>query len=63
MLRTDDPVRASKLLEQWVELGLLIVSDPNSGKQLRRYRLPSSSREASLFTNSLGKRKGETKKE
>jgi ATP-dependent DNA helicase RecG len=59
VLRSDDPVRASKRLKQWVELGLLVVSNPASGKQQRRYRLPSTSREESLFTNSLGKRNGE----
>jgi hypothetical protein len=28
ILRTDDPVKASKLIKSWVDLGLLAVANP-----------------------------------
>ena len=36
LLRTDDPVRASKLLKSWINLGLLVVSHPEAAKKDRR---------------------------
>lgn len=55
LLRTDDPVRASKLLKSWVDLGLLVVSRPESAKKDRRYRRPSRPVEALLFSTDTGK--------
>lgn len=55
LLRTDDPVRASKLLKSWVDLGLLVVSWPKSAKKDRRYRRPSRPVEALLFSPDTGK--------
>jgi ATP-dependent DNA helicase RecG len=55
LLRTDDPVRASKLLKSWVDLGLLVIANPQAAKQRRRYRLPGKPREAALFSLSFGK--------
>ena len=55
LLRTDDPVRASKLLKTWVDLGLLIVADPGAAKQRRRYRRPGKPRETTLFSLGFGK--------
>src|SRR5262245_59593272 len=53
------PVRASKLLKAWVDLGLLIVSNPDVAKQRRRYRRPSKPREAALFPLGFGKQPDE----
>jgi len=49
LLRTDDPVRASRLLKRWVDLGLLIVADPEAAKQNRRYRRPGVPMAPDLF--------------
>lgn len=40
LLRTDNPVRASRLLKKWVEQGLLVLVDPGAPKQQRRYQRP-----------------------
>lgn len=58
VLRTDDPVRASKQLRSWVRLGLLVIVDPRAAKQRRRYRLPGTA-EGGLFSRVLGKQPGE----
>ncbi|MBX6332629.1 MAG: putative DNA binding domain-containing protein [Gemmatimonadaceae bacterium] len=50
LLHTDNPVRASKMLKSWVELGLLVPVDPNAAKQQRRYRRPGVSPEVTLFS-------------
>lgn len=55
LLRTDDPVRASKLLRSWVDRGLLAISDPNAAKQNHRYRRPGASPIPALFDESSGK--------
>lgn len=55
ILRTDDPTRASKMLRNWVNLGLLLVSDSAAAKQNRRYRLPGTSPGQELFSELLGK--------
>lgn len=49
LLLTDDPVRASRLLRRWVDLGLLVVADPEAAKQNRRYRRPGVPLTADLF--------------
>jgi ATP-dependent DNA helicase RecG len=50
LLRTDDPVRASRLLKSWLQLGLLMVANPDAAKQFRRYRRPESLPEETLFS-------------
>jgi ATP-dependent DNA helicase RecG len=37
---TDDRIRASRQLKEWVDLGLLIVANPGSAKKIRRYKKP-----------------------
>ena len=54
LLRSDDPVRASRLLRAWVTRGLLVVVDPSSAKQLRRYRLAGGSVQEGLFSSLPG---------
>ena len=55
ILRTDDPIRASRQLREWVDLGLLVVANPLSAKKLRRYTKSDLDLERSLFANPLGK--------
>jgi ATP-dependent DNA helicase RecG len=50
LLRTDDPVRASRLLKSWLRLGLLVVANPEAAKQFRRYQRPETSPEETLFS-------------
>ncbi len=50
LLRTDDPVRASRLLKSWQQLGLLVVANPDAAKQFRRYRSPDATPEETLFS-------------
>lgn len=58
ILRTDDPVRASKLLKEWVTAGLLVVVNPTSAKQHRRYALRGQGEQPTLFSFSSGKQDG-----
>lgn len=55
VLRTDDPVKASRLLKTWVSLGLLVISNPAAAKQHRRYRRPGISPEQKLFSEAVSK--------
>lgn len=55
LLRSDDSVRASKLLKSWVERGLLEAVDATSAKQKRRYRLPGQRGTGELFSTVPGK--------
>lgn len=55
ILRTDDTLKASKLLKEWVEKGLLVVDNPQAGTKARKYTKPDSSPVQSLF--SIGDRK------
>jgi hypothetical protein len=59
-LRTDDPVKASRLLKIWVNLGLLVISNPDAAKQHRRYRRPGISPEQQLFSEAVGKQSSNT---
>ena len=61
LLRTDDPVRASRLLKRWVELGLLVVANPEAAKQRRRYRRPGVSVVPGLFAGGLGNQPNENR--
>jgi len=40
LLDTNDTLTASKQLKSWVEQGLLIVANPEAGRNVRRYTLP-----------------------
>lgn len=62
VLRTDDRVRASKLLKSWVKPGLLVVSNPTAAKQHRRYRRPGGLPEAALFSSTPGNQAGASRK-
>ncbi len=55
ILRTDDKLKASKLLRGWVKRGLLVVVNPEGAKRYRKYSKPGAAPGLSLF--SLGKRK------
>jgi ATP-dependent DNA helicase RecG len=55
ILGTEDPVRASKALKEWVSAGLLRVVDPASAKQHRRYALSEPDEELTLFSFAAGK--------
>lgn len=55
LLHTDDPVKASRLIKSWADLGLLVVGNPDAAKQHRRYRLPGISPDQGLFSELLGK--------
>jgi ATP-dependent DNA helicase RecG len=57
LLGTDNPVRASRLLKSWVDLGLLTLVDPDAPKQQRRYQRADSSPAISLFSGLSGKDK------
>ncbi len=61
ILRTDDPIKASKTLKNWVKLGLLVISNPDAAKQSRRYRLPGVTPEQGLFSKLFGKQEADTK--
>ncbi|MBL8843770.1 MAG: putative DNA binding domain-containing protein [Planctomycetes bacterium] len=55
LLRTDDTVRASRLLKSWVDRKLLVVADPDAAKKSRRYRRPGAAELPSLFAPRTGK--------
>jgi len=55
ILRTDNTLRASKLLKSWVERGLLVVANPQAAKQHRRYRRTEAEVIEPLFSRQLGK--------
>ena len=40
ILRTDDTLKASKFLKEWVDKGLLIVCNPDEGTRVRKYTKP-----------------------
>jgi ATP-dependent DNA helicase RecG len=60
ILGTDDPVRASKLLKVWVSSGLLVIVNPDSAKQHRRYTLAEGGEEPSLLYYPAGNQGGYT---
>lgn len=55
ILRTDDTLKASKLLKEWVEKGVLIVDNPQVGTKSRKYTKPGLSPEQNLFSFGKGK--------
>ena len=42
LLGTEDTLTASKQLKAWVEQGILIVKNPEAGRNVRRYGLPDT---------------------
>jgi len=55
ILATDDRIRASRQLREWVDLGLLVVANPDSAKKLRQYRKPDVDLDLDLFAILAGK--------
>lgn len=55
ILRTDDALKASKLLKAWVDRGLLVVTNPQAARQHRRYRRAEGETVEPLFSRQLGK--------
>jgi ATP-dependent DNA helicase RecG len=55
LMGTTDTLRASKQLKEWVNLGLLVVANPDAAKQLRKYTQPDGEPDEPLFSQGLGK--------
>jgi ATP-dependent DNA helicase RecG len=49
LLDTDDTLGASKQLKSWVEQGLLVVANPEAGRNVRRYTSRPGVRRRVLF--------------
>jgi len=54
-------LEASKQLREWVQKGLLVVTNPEAAKQQRRYSKSGTPPEAPLFSRLLGKQDTEVK--
>lgn len=50
ILQTDDPIRTSRQLKEWVNLGLLEVANPESARKMRRYRKTGTESNPDLFS-------------
>ena len=50
ILQTDDPIRTSRQLKEWVNLGLLEVANPESARKIRRYRRTGTESAPDLFS-------------
>jgi ATP-dependent DNA helicase RecG len=59
ILGTEDVLRASRLLKEWVDRGVLEVANPETGTRIRRYAKPGTRPEALLFAGLSGKQSGE----
>ena len=46
---TDDVLGVSRLIREWVDLGVLVVANPEAGPKHRRYTKPETASMASLF--------------
>jgi hypothetical protein len=46
---TDDVLGVSRLIREWVDLGVLVVANPEAGPKHRRYTKPETPPMASLF--------------
>jgi len=55
LMETDDTLGASKQLKSWVDQRLLIVTNPEAGRNVRRYTLPDRELVEDLFSNPDGK--------
>ena len=58
ILRTDDTLKASKMLKEWVDKGLLVVANPEAGTRVRKYAKPERSPVQEMFASLLGTRNG-----
>ena len=57
---TDDTLGVSKQLKHWVEQGLIVVANPEAGRNVRRYSMPSTATDLDFFSNLLGKELGDS---
>ena len=55
LLGTNDTLGTSKLLKGWVEQGLLVVANPEAGRNVRRYSLPDHDADDDFFSTPNGK--------
>ena len=51
LLGSENVLGASKLIREWVERGLLIVTNPEAGTKVRRYAKPGMTPTFDLFSN------------
>ncbi|MEX0718261.1 MAG: ATP-binding protein [Planctomycetaceae bacterium] len=58
LIGTDDTLGVSKQLKNWVEQGLLVVANPDAGRNVRRYMLPGTEF-LDFFSNLDGKEESE----
>jgi ATP-dependent DNA helicase RecG len=58
IMRTENLLKASKALKEWVDRGLLVVANPQAAKQHRRYTRPEQSVAEPLFSKPQGKQEG-----
>ncbi len=55
LLGIDDTLTASKALKTWVEQGLLVVVNPDAGRNVRRYSTPETADDEEFFSSFGGK--------
>ena len=55
LMQTEDTLKASKQLKEWVEIGLLVVANPVAGKRFRKYTKPGFEEADMLFSKLKGK--------
>lgn len=55
LLDTDNPVRASRKLKEWVGLGRLVAANPLAVRRFRKYSRPGGEIEEPLFSRPLRK--------
>jgi ATP-dependent DNA helicase RecG len=55
LLGTDDTLTASKTLKHWCEQGLLVVVNPDAGRNVRRYATPDAIGDDEFFSSLGGK--------
>lgn len=58
IMRSEDTLKASKALRDWVSRGLLTIANPDAAKQHRRYARPERSPAEPLFSKLAGKDAG-----
>jgi ATP-dependent DNA helicase RecG len=55
LMETSDTLGASKQLKAWVEQGLLVVANPDAGRNVRRYARPAAEPVPDFFSSPEGK--------
>ena len=53
ILETEDTLRASRFLKEWVDHGLLVVVNPQQGTRVRAYAKPGTRAESRLFSDPI----------